>query len=77
MANFVFVKPAEGGRVRMPDRGSTVMPAEGMFVPRSDFYERLIVTGDLIVDENKKFEPPKPEDSPAAQKPKTSEAVRK
>lgn len=63
MTNFVYVTPAEGGRVRMPDRGSTVMPNEGMFVPRSDYYERLILTGDLVVDEHKKFEPPKPEDA--------------
>lgn len=47
----VFVKPAEGGRVRMPDRGSSVMPADGMAVARTMYYERLIATGDLVVDQ--------------------------
>ena len=65
MTEFVFVKPAEGGRIRMPDRNSTVMSAEGMFVPRSEYYQRLIMTGDLMVDEAKKFEAPKPEEKPA------------
>lgn len=63
----VFVKPAEGGRVRMPDRGGNVMPAEGMLIPRNAYYERLIITGDLVVDEGKTAEheqksaPPAPE----------------
>ena len=52
MTEYVFVKPtSEGGRIRMPDRDSTVMPAEGQLVPRIDFYERLILAGDLTVVE--------------------------
>ena len=68
MTELVFVRPAEGGLVRMPDKGSTIMPKDGLFVPRSSYYERLIVTGDIVVDENRKFEPPKPEEerAPAA-----------
>jgi hypothetical protein len=65
MAEIVFVKPAKGGRVRMPDRNSNAMPAEGMFVPRSSYYERLIVTGDLIVDTDKHFDPKKSADPEA------------
>jgi hypothetical protein len=45
----VYVKPRAGGRIRMPDRNFRPMPAEGATVQRSDFYERLILTGDLIV----------------------------
>lgn len=52
MTQVVFVKPADGGRVRMPDRNSNVMPAEGMLVPRNVYYERMIITGELIVDES-------------------------
>jgi len=51
MTEYVFVKPAAGGRVRMPDRSSTVMPEEGHLVPRIDFYERLILAGDLVVSD--------------------------
>jgi hypothetical protein len=60
MTEFVFVKPAfEGGRIRMPDRNSTVMPAEGHLVPRIDYYERLLLAGDLVEAEapKEKIEP--------------------
>lgn len=53
MSDLVFVKPAEGGRVRMPDRNSNVMPVEGALVPRTVYYERLIMTKELEVDEAK------------------------
>lgn len=52
MTKVVFVKPADGARIRMPDRNSNVMPAEGMLVPRNVYYERMIVTGELIVDDD-------------------------
>lgn len=60
---IVFVTPREGGLVRMPDKGSMPMPKEGTFVPRSIYYERLIATGDVVVDEKRKFEPPKAEET--------------
>lgn len=44
----VYVKPAEGARVRQPNRNSRVMPDEGDHVPRNDFYQKLIISGDLI-----------------------------
>lgn len=74
MTQFAYVTPSEGGRVRMPDRMGLVMPAEGCFVPRTEYYERLIMTGDLKVDESRK--PPVPEDQPeeaAAPEPPASE----
>ena len=57
--DIVYVTPKEGGLVRMPDKNSMPMPKEGTFVPRSIYYERLIATGDVILDEKRKFEPPK------------------
>lgn len=46
----VYVKPCAGGRVRMPERGFQPMPAAGAFVRRRiDYYERLIIAGDLII----------------------------
>lgn len=54
MTDYVYVKPAPGGRIRMPDRNGTVMPAEGQLVPRIDYYERLILAGDLKITEASK-----------------------
>lgn len=59
MTEYVFVKPVDGGRVRMPDRASTIMPASGAFVPRIQFYEALLLTGDIV-----KSDPPEEEKSP-------------
>lgn len=58
MTEYVYVKPAEGGRIRMPDRDSTVMPAEGQLVPRIDYYERLIISGDVAICEPPKADKP-------------------
>jgi hypothetical protein len=54
---MVYVKPSPGGRIRMPDRQFQPMKPEGSWVPRHSYYERLIVTGDLIISD-----PPKPEE---------------
>lgn len=62
----IYVKPAPGGRVRMPERGSRPMPAEGAWVPRVDYYERLLISGDVAI-----CEPPAP---PAALKKKSPAA---
>lgn len=48
---MIYVKPAPGGRVRMPDRGSRPMPAEGAWVARGDYYERLLISGDVVICE--------------------------
>lgn len=47
--DMVFVKPAEGGRIRQPERGGRVMPAAGDRVVRDGYYARLILTGDVVV----------------------------
>jgi hypothetical protein len=60
----IFVKPRVGGRIRMPERMSAVMPEAGAWVPRIDYYERLLICGDLTI-----CEPPAP---PTAKK-KTSD----
>lgn len=67
MTDYIFVKPAEGGRIRMPDRDSTVMPAEGKLVPRIDYYERLLITGDII-----QSDPPPSASSPPERREHTS-----
>ncbi len=45
----VFVKPREGGRIRQPERQGRVMPEAGALVPRVSYYERLILTGDVVI----------------------------
>ena len=57
----VFVKPQEGGRVRMPERGGKVMSAEGQLVPRNDYYERLLLAGDVVEDKDPKAQLPEQE----------------
>lgn len=50
LSTIVKVRPAEGARVRQPNRNFRVMPAEGDLVDTSDsFYNRLITSGDLVV----------------------------
>lgn len=56
----VYVKPRAGGRVRMPERNYRPMAPEGSWVERIDYYERLIISGDLATCEP-------PQDPPAAQ----------
>jgi hypothetical protein len=45
----IFVTPAPGARVRMPERGSRVMPDTGDWVPRDVHYEHLLACGDIIL----------------------------
>lgn len=59
----VFVKPSEGGRVRQPERASRVMPDSGALVPRNNFYERLLLTGDVVETDPPKVEEAKPEEA--------------
>jgi len=58
----VYVKVAEGGRVRMPDRDSRPVPPEGVFVELNAHYQRLILAGDLIVCDPPSDEAAKPKD---------------
>lgn len=52
----IYVKPAPGGRIRMPERGNNVMPETGAWVPNDSFYQRLLIGQDVI-----EAEPPKPQ----------------
>lgn len=50
MTNLVKVVPAEGARIRQPNRNNRVMSQEGDFVsPDDTYYSRLILSGDLVV----------------------------
>lgn len=44
----IYVKSRAGGRVRMPERNSIPMPDAGAWVPRNDFYERLLISRDVV-----------------------------
>jgi len=46
--SMIYVKPSSGGRIRMPERNFEPMPADGAFVPRDDFYEQLLLGGDVV-----------------------------
>lgn len=67
---MIYVKPAPGGRVRMPERRSKVMAAEGARVPRNDYYERLLLTGDVVLSEE-------PQSKPSVHDEQRAEAKRK
>lgn len=56
----IYVKPADGGRVRMPEQGSRVMPSEGASVPRNSYYETLLTQGDVVECEAPTKTPAKP-----------------
>lgn len=64
----IYVKPRTGGRVRMPERSSRPMPAEGAWVQRSDYYERLLIGGDVTICE------PPAEKAPAKREASSSKA---
>jgi hypothetical protein len=44
----IFVRPANGLVLRLPD-GAGTLPAEGMEVERSLFWDRRIADGDVLV----------------------------
>jgi hypothetical protein len=48
MMDTVYVKPREGGRIRQPERNGKVMPDGGAPVPRDSYYERLLISGDVV-----------------------------
>ncbi|WP_315768221.1 DUF2635 domain-containing protein [Bradyrhizobium sp. SZCCHNR2012] len=68
----VYVKPRPGGRVRMPDRAFRVMGPQGDWVPRIDYYERLIITGDLLISDPP---PPSPAQSEPSEPPQGGSSV--
>jgi len=44
----IKVRPADGARVVQPGPGGMPIPADGIEVPDTAYYRRLILTGDLI-----------------------------
>jgi len=64
----VYVKPRAGGRVRMPDRNFMPMPQTGAWVRRIDYYERLLICGDIVISDP-------PAETPAADAPPAAEAA--
>lgn len=74
MTESIYVKPREGGRVRMPERNYNVMPAEGAVVPRVDYYERLLIGGDIAIADPPAAEiATQPETKPAGKTAQTKE----
>ena len=62
---IVFVKPADGARVRQPNRNGRVMPPEGDHVSTDDtYYNRLITSGDLLVQKDPPVKHSKAEPKP-------------
>jgi hypothetical protein len=49
----------------MPDRDFRPMPEEGAYVPRNDYYERLIIGGDLVITDPPAIEAAVPSSMPA------------
>lgn len=47
MADKIFVRPAEGARVRLED-GSGYVPADGALLERTRYVNRRLADGDLI-----------------------------
>ncbi len=69
---MIFVTPAKGARVRMPERNSTVMAEEGAWVPENVHYVQLISSGDIVLADPQpampgadRTEPTRPVDVPA------------
>lgn len=46
--NTVFVKPADGMKVRFPDNPAKLLPAEGDDVPRNAFWIRRLADGSVV-----------------------------
>jgi len=70
MSEMVFVKPAEGMRVRDPMRNYEPLPSEGKRVPLNGFWQRRINLGDVVVTTKKSqvrraSKPKPPEEKPS------------
>ncbi len=71
----IYVKPRTGGRVRMPERGSRPMPADGAWVARGDYYERLLISSDVVICEPPAEKAPAKRDAPASKAKSSQPAV--
>ncbi len=45
----IYVKPEQGRKVRMPERGFDLMPEQGQSVPNNSYYASLIRFGDIEI----------------------------
>ncbi len=59
MDKKLFVKPAEGLKLRRPERNHTHLPLEGDWVPNNRFWRSHIKDGSAV-----ETEPPKPAKKP-------------
>lgn len=66
----IFVKPAPGRLVRMPERGMAEVPADGAEVPLTGYYRQRLAEGDLVRAK-------KPKAAPARAKPATTKQTDK
>jgi hypothetical protein len=71
----IYVKPRTGGRVRMPERGSRPMPPDGAWVERGDYYERLLISGDVTICEPPVAKAPVKRDAPGSKTKPSQPAV--
>ncbi|MDH5185174.1 MAG: DUF2635 domain-containing protein [Gammaproteobacteria bacterium] len=46
--NTVFVKPADGMKVRFPDKPDKILSVDGEEVPRTPFWIRRIADGSVV-----------------------------
>lgn len=65
MFDTLYVKPKEGGRIRQPDRNGDVMPDGGARVPRNGYYERLLISQDIVEAEPPELGDDRTETKPA------------
>lgn len=48
MKNKIYVKPVEGMIINMPERNNMVLPEDGMYVPKVQFWFRRLRDGDVV-----------------------------
>ena len=56
MSEKIFVKPAEGCLVNMPERNMQQLPADGARVSRTQFWLRRLACGDVVETDDPKAE---------------------
>lgn len=72
---MIYVKPALGGRVRMPERNYEPMGAAGTWVPRTDYYNRLLIGGDIVETDPPAPSTTKPEAASSNAPPRASQSA--
>lgn len=49
MSETVFVRPAPGLKIRMPERGFAILPEEGRHVPLDGYWRARLRDGDVVM----------------------------